>query len=303
MSKIIKLQRFIFQKKSIYTCRLLILLLCLLLLSVESLVAKPLELFVSIPPQKYLVDRLGGVHVNSQVLIGEGKSPHLFHPTSRQIVDLSRAKLFFAMDMEFEKVLLTKFTKNSSSLQIINSVQGIEKLPLQKHGHAEEDHGGLDPHVWLSPPNLIQIATVMAEAMSRVDPDNMHYYSANLVKLRAELEALDKNIQAELAPFTGSSFYVFHPSFAYFARRYHLHQEAVEVEGKAPTPKQLSTLIAKAREGQVKVIFVQAQFDPRSATAVAQAIDGEVLPLNPLAENVMENLKIMAANIRSGLSR
>ena len=199
--------------------------------------------------------------------------------------------------------MLKLFSLLPSSLQVINSVQGIKKLPLQDHGHAQGNHGGLDPHVWLSPPNLIQIATTMAEAMGRVDPENMHFYNANLVKIKAELEALDKTIQAELTPFAGSSFYVFHPSFAYFARRYGLHQEAVEVEGKAPTPKQLSALIAKARKEKVKVVFVQAQFDPRSATAVAQAIDGEVLPLNPLAENVMENLKIMAANIRSGLSR
>lgn len=303
MNKIKKAQCIIVRKRSACIGKVLMLLLCLLMLSPESLLAKSLELFVSIPPQKYLVDRLGGEHVNSQVLIGEGKSPHLFQPTSRQIVALSRAKLFFAMDMEFERVLLAKITRNSSSLLVVNSVRGIEKLPLQEHGHAERSHVGLDPHVWLSPPNLIRIAATMVQAMGKVDPDNVHFYNANLVKLKEELEDLDKNIQAELAPFAGSSFYVFHPSFAYFARRYHLHQEAVEVEGKAPTPKQLRALITKARKEQVKVIFVQAQFDPRSATAVAQAIGGEVLPLNPLAENVMENLKIMAANIRSGMSR
>ena len=303
MNKIKKTQGVIFRKRSASIGKVLMLLLCLLILNPESLLAKSLELFVSIPPQKYLVDRLGGEHVNSQVLIGEGKSPHLFQPTSRQIVALSRAKLFFAMDMEFERVLLAKLTRNSSSLLVVNSVRGIEKLPLQEHGHAERSLIGLDPHVWLSPPNLIRIAATMVQAMGKVDPDNVHFYNANLLKLKKELEALDKNIQAELAPFAGSSFYVFHPSFAYFARRYHLHQEAVEVEGKAPTPKQLRALITKARKEQVKVIFVQAQFDPRSATAVAQAICGEVLPLNPLAENVMENLKIMAANIRSGMSR
>lgn len=303
MNKIKKSEAIIFQKRGTCINRILMLLLFLLLMSAELLVAQPLELFVSIPPQKYLVDRLGGEYINSQILIGEGKSPHLFHPTSRQIVALSRAKLFFAMDMEFEKVLLTKLAQSSSSLQVIDSVYGIEKMPLQEHGHAEGKHGGLDPHVWLSPPNLIQMATVMAEAMGRVDPDNVQFYNANLRSLKTELEALDNGIEAKLAPFTGSSFYVFHPSFAYFARRYGLHQEAVEVEGKAPTPKQLSALIAKARKEQVKVVFVQAQFDPRSAANVAQAIGGEVLPLNPLAENVIENLKIMAAIIRSGLDR
>jgi zinc transport system substrate-binding protein len=301
MNKIKKLQCVVFQSRITSICRVGLLLLFLLLLSTKSLVANPLEVFVSIPPQKYLIDRLGGKHVSSQVLIGEGKSPHLFQPTSRQVMVLSRAKLFFAMDMEFERALLAKFSQ-ISSLQVINSVRGIKKIHLLGHDHRGEHHGGLDPHVWLSPPNLIRIATVMVEAMGRVDPGNLHYYKANLVALITELEALDNKIQAELAPFAGSSFYVFHPSFAYFARRYHLHQEAVEVGGKSPTPKQLGELIAKARKEQIKVIFVQAQFDPRSATAVAQAIDGEVVSLNPLAENVLENLKEMAAKIHTGLS-
>ena len=301
MNKIKKLQCVVFQNRITTICRVGFLLLFLLALSTKSLVAKPLEVFVSIPPQKYLIDRLGGKHVSSQVLIGEGKSPHLFQPTSRQVMALSRAKLFFTMDMEFERALLAKFSQ-TSSLQAINSVRGIKKIPLLEHDHTGDHHGGLDPHVWLSPPNLIQIATAMVEAMGRVDPDNLHYYKANLVALTTELETLDNKIQAELSPFAGSSFYVFHPSFAYFARRYHLYQEAVEVGGKSPTPKQLGELIAKARKEQIKVIFVQAQFDPRSATAVAQAIDGEVVSLNPLAENVLENLKQMAVKIRTGLS-
>ncbi len=284
------------------TGRMYLVLFCLLLLPVNGFAAKPLEMVVSIAPQKFLADRLGDDRVNTQVLIGDGKSPHLFHPSTRQLVAISKAALLFTIDMEFERILVGKLSQTSVSLKVINSVQGIEKKAFPGQ-HEHDGHGGLDPHVWLSPPLLIQMASTMAVAMGEVDPENAAFYTANLRNLTAEFEAVDKKIQIELAAFAGSSFYVFHPSFAYFARRYGLHQEAVEIEGKAPTPKQLSRLITKARKENVKVIFVQEQFDPRSAKTVAQAIGGEVLPLNPLAENVMENLQVMAATIRSGLSR
>jgi zinc transport system substrate-binding protein len=76
----------------------------------------------------------------------------------------------------------------------------------------------------------------------------------------------------------------------------------VEVSGKSPTPKQLSTLIARARQDRVRIIFVQPQFDSRSAAAVARAIDGVVEPLDPLAEDVAANLRTMAARIATALS-
>ena len=278
-----------------------LLFFCFMLFPANITAAETLELFVSIPPQKFLADRLGGERVTTRVLIGEGKSPHLFHPSTRQLVALSQARLFFAIDMEFERVLIEKL-RHTGTLQIVNSVQDITKQVFPGHdGH--DEHGALDPHVWLSPPNLIKMAATMAAAMAEADPGNSAYYAANLERLQKEFKALDTKIAAELASFAGASFYVFHPSFAYFARRYNLHQEAVEVEGKAPTPKQLSGLIKQARKENVKVIFVQKQFDPRSANSVAQAIGGKVLPLNPLAENVMENLQVMAETIRSGLSQ
>ena len=301
MEKVRQLNMKIFEMIQTTVFGVCLLAFCFTLFQANITAAKTLELFVSIPPQKFLADRLGGDRVRTRVLIGEGKSPHLFHPSTRQLVALSQARLFFAIDMEFERILIDKL-RHTSTLQIVNSVQDITKQVFPGHD-SHDEHGELDPHVWLSPPNLVKMAVTMATAMSEADSENAAYYTANLERLQEEFKALDTKIAAELIPFAGASFYVFHPSFAYFARRYNLHQEAVEVEGKAPTPKQLSGLIKQAREENVKVIFVQEQFDPRSANSVAQAIGGKVRPLNPLAENVMENLLVMAETIRSGLSQ
>ncbi len=278
---------------------------CAILFWAGMIVAAPLELFVSIAPQKYLADRLGGELVRSHVLIGQGQSPHMYHPTSKQVLQLSRAKLFFAIDMEFEHILMKKMQQSMLTLQVVNSARSIVKIPLQAHGHehGDENHAILDPHVWLSPMNLIEMANIMTEALVAVDSQHAKTYNENLQKLSAELKILDKEIQNILAPFAGESFYVFHPSFGYFADRYHLHQKAVEVEGKSPTPKQLLQLIRQAKQEKVKVIFVQEQFDPRSGAAIARAIDGEVVALNPLAEDVVGNLRTMAAKIRAGISR
>ncbi|MCI5133401.1 MAG: ABC transporter substrate-binding protein, partial [Candidatus Electrothrix sp. EH2] len=90
--------------------------------------------------------------------------------------------------------------------------------------------------------------------------------------------------------------------FGYFAHAYDLHQKAVEIEGKAPSPKQLYALVGQAKADKVKVLFVQPQFDRRNAQAVARAIKGELVVLDPLAENIEQNLRQMAEAVRTALT-
>ena len=141
------------------------------------------------------------------------------------------------------------------------------------------------------------IATALAEA----DPTNSAAYQQNFKNVSKELTSLEKELKGTLAPFKGQSFFVFHPAFGYFAHAFDLHQEAVEIEGKSPTLRQLHKLIAQAKKEKVKVIFVQPQFDRKNAATIAQAIGGKVAALDPLAENVPENLRDMAEQISRAL--
>lgn len=284
-----------------------------------------MEVFVSIPPQKWVIDEVGATLVNTKVLVKEGQNPHTFEPSPRSIAALSRAKVWFTTGMEFEDQLQQKIKSVAPNLQIINITQNIERIAMgeseheheehehhkkdnESHHHEEKehdehhDHDGLDPHVWLSPIQLISMSEIVEKTLSTLDTNNSPQYKENLADARKKLTSLHKQISTKLAPHKGSSFFVFHPSFGYFADTYHLKQEAVEVEGKSPNPKQLSALIAKAKSKKVKVIFVQPQFDPKSAQAVAAAIDGEVVPLDALAEDVVGNLMNMAEKISAALA-
>ena len=279
-----------------------------------------LEVFVSIAPQKWLSDKIGGQHLLTGVLIPKGQDPHTFEPTPKQVEALGRSQLYFTVGLEFEEQIINKIRQSGSKLQIIDCTAGIEKLAMAEHHHGGEaahmdmagkgeqqadghGHDGRDPHVWLSPVNLKIMAAAMAKAMIAADPQNSRDYTANLEQLNRELDALDQKIAAQLQPYAGATFFVFHPSFGYFAKRYGLQQEAVEVEGKSPTPKQLSSLIAEAKADGVKVIFVQPQFDSRSGEVIAAAIGGAVVPLDALAGDVEGNLETMASKISSALAR
>lgn len=290
---------------------LFISLLCLTSMAFSA----PMEVFVSIPPQKWISDKLGGTLVTTHVLVGKGQDPHTYEPTPRQLIALSQAKLYFTLDLEFEGQIIPKLKKTVPTLHFVDTAGSIAKIGMAGHGHDEGAQGvsvpagkqephqeGLDPHVWLSPLNLKIMAAAMARAMMEKDPANKSRYEENLLEVNRTLERLHQGIKEELAPYQGASFYVFHPAFGYFAHTYHLQQEAIETGGKSPTPRQLASLITQARANKARVIFVQPQFDPKSAAALANAIGGEVVPLDPLAEEVVANLEIMAHKVKAAFS-
>ncbi|OQX09934.1 MAG: hypothetical protein BWK76_21445 [Desulfobulbaceae bacterium A2] len=280
----------------------------LVLLTLTTLaVAAPLPVTVSLPPQGWLLERLAGPLVQGQVLADKGQDPHTFEPTPKQVAALAKAKIYFTVGLPFEQALAAKLPPGAKGPRVIDSGSTIEKIAMAAHEHddhqAEHHEDGGDPHIWLSCRNLIHMAEVMGTALAAADPANAESYRKNQEQLADELAAIDREIGEALTPYQGATFYVFHPAFGYFAHDYGLVQEAVETGGKSPSPKQLNAVIAQAREDKVQVLFVQPQFDSKSASVVAKAIGGRVEPLDPLAADVPANLRQMARAIAGALAR
>jgi zinc transport system substrate-binding protein len=289
-----------------------------------------LEVFVSVAPLADLVERIGGEHVEVNVLVEVGQDPHTFEPAPRKVRALAAARLFFRVQMPFEERLLEQITAGHDDLTVIDLMEGIEDGPPAgehdvgehdirehddvgahdvdarddgEHDHGDHHHGPgeADPHVWLSPPLLLVMADHVARALTRADPDHAAVYAANRDALCADIRATHQQVVQALAPYRGGSFYVFHPAFGHFGQAYGLTQKSVEVGGKTPTPRQLRSLIQQAQTEGVKIIFVQPQFDPRAAEAVAEAIGGAVVTIDPLRRDVLANLRDTAAKVASAL--
>jgi zinc transport system substrate-binding protein len=268
--------------------------------------------FVSLVPQAYFVERIGGEYVSVGVMVGPGQSPHSYDPTPRQIAALSRARIYFSAGVPFEDVMLKKIASANENIKIIDSRKGIALRELKGAHHDEddgkEDHlehleGELDPHFWLDPKLAKVMAKTICEALVKIDPGHADEYRANLDTLAGDLDSLDAKITKALAPLKGRKFYVFHPAFGYFGASYGLVQTAVETGGKEPGPKRLAALIGKAKADGVKVIFVQAQFSKKTAETIAKEIGGTVVPIDPLAKDYLKNLESMAEKISGALQK
>ena len=162
------------------------------------------------------------------------------------------------------------------------------------HEDKHAEHTELDPHIWLAPPLVKIQARTIRDALKASDPAHKADYTANYRKFAADIDRLDSDLRKVFAGKEGLRFMVFHPSWGYFAKAYKLKQVSIEIEGKDPKPAQLKELIEDARENGIRVVFVQPQFSARSAKLVAREIGGQVVFVDPLAEDWMDNLRKVA---------
>jgi len=260
---------------------------------------KTLRVYVSILPQRYFVERIGGAHVHVDVLVGPGHSPATYEPTPKQMARMGRAGIYFRIGTPFEKGFVRKISDLFPDLDIVDMQRGIPLLYFEGSHEASVP----DPHTWLDPKRVKLQATIIYDALRRLDPAHDDVFKHNLHRFHADLDALDARITAALAAYKGRSIYVFHPAFGYFCDSYGLTQVAIETEGKQPSPKQLARVIRTAQTEKVKIIFVQPQFARRDAQALAQAIKGAVVPINPLPENYVEDMEALARAIEDGLTQ
>ena len=268
-----------------------------------------LPVVVSILPEKYLVERVGGDLVDVEVLIQPGADPHLFEPKPSQMKILARAKIFFALGLPFEGSLLPRLKILNPDLNLIHVDEGIFIYPMETrsgiHGHerSEKENKGSkhlpgDTHIWNSPGNVNRIVRNVTSALVRLDPLNRDIYLDNCFSFLFEVDEIDFSLREMLLEKRGSKFLVFHPAWGYFAREYGLVQVPVEIEGKEAKPSDIQALIEIARKDKIEVVLVSPQFSDKSAQILAREINGRVVKIDPLAENWIENMKKAGQIIR-----
>jgi zinc transport system substrate-binding protein len=268
---------------------------------------KKLAVFVSIPPQKYFLQQIGKQRVDVQVMVQPGASPATYEPKPRQMAAISRAHIYFAVGVPFEKTWLKKIAAANPDMQVVHTDHGIQKIRMatnhtESERHREKDHhGALDPHIWLSPTLVMTQARTILNALVEIDPDHRAVYEANTKVFVSKLAALDDELKNIFAGKQGFQFMVFHPSWGYFARAYGLQQVPVEIEGKNPKPAQLKALIEHAKKKHINIIFVQPQFSSRSARLLAKEIGGQVIFADPLAPDWSGNLHEVAQKFKVAL--
>lgn len=270
--------------------------------------ARPIDVFVSILPQKYFAERIGGQRVHVSVMVGPGRSPATYEPTPRQLSALSKARLYWRIGVPFEAGWMGRIEAANPHMRVLDARDGIRLRSMEGaagllSGEAPRRmRGGVkDPHIWLSPPLVKIMCAHLRDTLTALDPAGGARYEANYAAFAAQLDRLNAHIRALFAPVKHRRFMDFHPAWGYFAHTYGLTQIPIEIEGKEPGPRTLIAAIQLAKRERIRVIFVQAQFSRRDAEAVAQAVGARVVAVDPLAVDYPRNMLNVAEAFRAAM--
>lgn len=255
----------------------------LLLINISIISCKPNQpkqeniLSVSIEPQKYFLDILVGNNFQINTAIPSGANPESYDPSPSQMVKIGKSKIYFKVGhMGLEDVWLCNIATNNPQMKIVDCSEGIKPI-------LDKGHHGVDPHIWSSPQTASIISQNMYDALLKFNPEKKEVYLNNYIKLNKIIQQTDSTIQSYINQSKHKAFVIYHPALTYFAHQYSLKQYSIEVDGKTPSPQQLSQLIKQAKKDRVKVIFLQEEYDPKNVENIAKELDAKIIKINPLA--------------------
>lgn len=267
-----------------------------------------LSILVTIVPQKYFVERIAGELAEVSVLIPPGASPAAYELSPSDMRVVSEADVWFTIGVTSENSWYDDFQEINGNLLVVNTLDGIQRLPVNRygipgvHGGTGHDHsGGMDPHVWLSPELVKKQLYTISAALTDVDSLNASAYAEGLKAFEEDISLLQEKLHRLLDPRSGSSFMVFHPAWGYFADEFNLVQVPVEIAGNEPSPREMSALVDHGAGIGVSVVFVSPQFSSSSARTIAGELGASVVAIDPLAENWLLNMETVADNLGEAL--
>ena len=257
--------------------------------------AAPLPVLVSIPPQKYFVERIGGDTVAVTVLVAKGRDPHSYEPTASQMARVRDAKVYFAIGVPFEAQWLPRIQALAGAMTVVRHSRypGLAATADKAEPHAAEHteadghtHSD-DPHIWVSPLMVRHILPEIRDALSKANPEKADLYRKNTEAFTAEVDALNTRITALFAPVPQQkrAFLSLHEGWGYYARNFGLTELTVELDGKEPGPKSMAAIIKEAREHNVTTVLVDASTSNATAKALTENLKARLIRANPLEEN------------------
>ncbi|PWJ69045.1 MULTISPECIES: metal ABC transporter solute-binding protein, Zn/Mn family [unclassified Fibrobacter] len=271
-----------------------------------SLFAANLTVAVSLQPYSSVVKEIGGDQVDVVAMLPPGADPHTFEPKPASLKEFAKASVYFSDGSGMDAAWLPRFKGVNKNVNVISLSKGIAWIEEDEHHHEggeEHHHHGddddLDPHLWTSPMQMMQVAENVCEALMSLDADHKVLYRKRANDLIFRLKKLDVELRQTInkLPANSRTFIVFHPAYGYFARDYGMKQLTVEVAGKEPKPRDLANLIKTGKANNVHIVFVQPQFSKRAAATLAKELDARILDTDPLSYDYEGNIRALLKSI------
>jgi len=239
---------------------------------------------------------IGGPHVAVTAIASPRFNPHFIEPKPSDVLKVKRATLFIhaGLDLELWRGPLldaagnpTLFPGSPGELDLSRGIELLE-VPTRPLSRAAGDiHISGNPHYWLNPENVQEIAETICDKLCAMDPQHEQAYHRNLQEFRETLDQKIPEWRAKLAPYQGQEIVGYHNEWVYLMEFAGLKmQHFLEPKpGIPPTPQQVQFIEQYIKQKNIRAI-VQATYFPTQAAKTVARRTGAKLVL--LCQNVQE---------------
>ena len=229
---------------------------------------------------------------------------HDYQLTPEDMKTLETADIFVVNGLGMES-FLDKVIESQPNLKIIDASDSPEIVPIMEDGVP-------NPHVWMSITYAIQQVKNISSKLCELDPARADKYKRYTLDYVDELTTLRDEMHISLTMLPNKEIVTFHEAFPYFAAEFGFKIAAVieREPGTEPTPQELAATIEKINSLPAKVLFVEPQYSPKAAEAIARETGAKILTLDPIVtgdakpENLLDYVERMltnAINLANGL--
>jgi zinc transport system substrate-binding protein len=239
-------------------------------------------------PLQFVTERIAGGAVTVRNLTKPGAEPHDLELTPRDVAELADADLVVYLS-GFQPAVDTAVAEQASTSYDVADAAGL---------------AAKDPHFWLDPVRLADVAGTVADRLAQLSPDHAETFRRNASTLRADLMALDADYATGLAHCASSDLVTSHAAFGYLARRYGLTQRGITGlrPEDEPSPGDLAEIADFVTAHDVRTIYSETLVSPAVAKTLARETGAGTAVLDPIegldgASAGADYLAVMRANL------
>ena len=229
----------------------------------------PLRVVASFSILGDLAQQVGGDRVSLTTLVGPGGDAHVYEPTPADARGVGEAAVLVVNGLGFEGWMERLAQSSGFSGRMVVAAAAVAPRHVEGEGQAAEhhDHGGIDPHAWQDPANVMRYVEQIRDGLTAADPAGAADYRARAERYLTELRALDAELRATLGriPPPRRKVVTSHDAFGYFAAAYGIEFLApmgVSTEAEA-SAADVAALIRQIRAQAIPAVFVESISDPR----------------------------------------
>lgn len=203
-----------------------------------------------------LARNVGGSRAEVNALVGSNGDTHAYEPKPADAEKLGKARLIIENGLGLEGWIDRLVKAADAKALIVVATKGIASQEMLEQGRRE-----VDPHAWQSIANAKIYAGNIRDGLIAVDPQGEAIYRDNAQAYLAKLDALDKEIRAEIGKIAPERRRIIttHDAFGYFATAYgfeFIAPEGVSTETEA-SARDVAKIIRQIKAQRIPAVFLE----------------------------------------------